>query len=352
MKEIKVSGYSVCLSDNLKKLMDRLRKKSVSQTVILVDENTRACCLPLLFDAAPGFSESFILEIPSGENFKTINTCAHLWEQLLENGIDREALVLNLGGGVIGDMGGFVASTYKRGIDFVNLPTTLLSQVDATIGGKLGVDFCGAKNAIGLFANPTGVYIYPGFLSTLPESELMSGFAEMIKHALISSVRHWNGITETAVKTKNMEALIHTSLLVKKKVVEADPFEKNLRKTLNFGHTLGHAFESAALQKDIPLLHGHAVAMGMAGEVYLSGKRCGMSNAQVKEITDFIFMHYGKYFPSPEKISWQKWIKHDKKNANGNLNFTLLKSIGKPLINQYVDMKEVSESVDFIKDRL
>jgi len=214
-----VGNYKVYISDDLRKLAKTISQPDFSEVAILVDENTRACCLPLLLRAIPALKNALILEIPAGENFKTIDTCSRLWEELLNRHVDRNALLINLGGGVIGDMGGFVASTYKRGIAFINIPTTLLAQVDATIGGKLGVDFGSVKNAVGLFVNPAAVLVYPGFLKTLPDDELMSGFAEMIKHSLISSAQHWKSLKKvTPLKTKNWETLIHASLLVKRKL--------------------------------------------------------------------------------------------------------------------------------------
>jgi len=348
-----VGNYKVYISDDLRKLTKAIAHPDFSEIAILVDENTRACCLPLLLRAAPALKNALILEIPAGENFKTIDTCSRLWEELLNRHVDRNALLINLGGGVIGDMGGFVASTYKRGIAFINIPTTLLAQVDATIGGKLGVDFGSVKNAIGLFANPVSVLVHHGFLKTLPDAEVFSGFAEMIKHSLISSVQHWKNVKKlNPLKTNNWEMHIHDSLLVKKKIVQQDPLEKNVRKVLNFGHTFGHAFESAALQKGTPLLHGHAVALGLIAESFLSNKLTGLKAGELEEITTFIMQYYGSYFSNISKINWQKWIKHDKKNANGKFNFTLLKSIGKPVINVDCEEKLLHQSVDYLKRHL
>lgn len=348
-----MGNYKVYISEDLRKLTKAIGQPGFSQVAILVDENTRACCLPLLLRAAPALRDALFLEIPAGESFKTIDTCSRLWEELLSRHVDRNALLINLGGGVIGDMGGFVASTYKRGFAFINIPTTLLAQVDATVGGKLGVDFGSVKNAVGLFVNPTAVLVCPGFLKTLPNEELLSGFAEMIKHSLISSAQHWKHVKKlNPLKINNWETLIHDSLLVKKKIVVQDPHEKNVRKVLNFGHTLGHAFESAALQKGTPLLHGHAVALGIIAESFLSNKLTGLKSGELEEITDFIMQHYKNYFPDVSKINWQKWIKHDKKNANGKFNFTLLKSIGKPVINVDCEEKLLHQSVDYLKRHL
>ena len=351
---IKAGDYSILISNRLKELSKVIRASGFSNTFILVDENTLACCLPQVRKAIPSLKHAFILEIQSGESRKTIDTCKKLWSELLNKGADRHSLFINLGGGVIGDMGGFAASTFKRGIPFINIPTSLLSQVDATVGGKLGVDFNDVKNAVGVFNNPQAVFIYPPFLKTLPDDELFSGFAEMIKHSLISSLAMWDEIKKiNPLKTKKWERLIRQSVLVKKKIVEKDPFEKNTRKVLNFGHTIGHAFESAALHDGIRLLHGHAVALGMIAESHLSANALGLPEKQLHEITDFILAHYRQYFHSDiSEINWQEWITHDKKSESGRLNFTLLKSIGKPVINIDCDKQYIADAVRFLKSKL
>lgn len=351
---MQIGNYKVHISDDLRQLASVISRFEFSQAFILVDDNTLECCLPLLMKSVTALKRSVIFQIPDGERNKNIGTCIKLWQELLEKGADREALLINLGGGVIGDMGGFVASTYKRGIPFINVPTTLLSQVDATVGGKLGVDFMNAKNVIGLFNNPQAVFIHPAFLKTLPDDELLSGFAEMIKHALISSADLWDEIKQiNPFKTKSWAQLIHRSLLVKKKIVESDPYEKGVRRTLNFGHTIGHAFESAALEAGIKLLHGHAVAIGIIVESYLSVKLLRLPEKHLHDITDFILKYYRQYFDSEiSDINWKGWIKHDKKNAYGRLNFTLLKSIGKPAINLDCDFQQIVEAAGFLKSRL
>ncbi len=350
----KVGNYQVAISSQLRDLTKIFNPEKHSQSFILVDENTKALCLPRLLHAVPALKNSHILEIRSGEKIKTIDTCKKLWQALLKKNADRSSLMINLGGGVIGDMGGFVACTYKRGIPFINIPTTLLSQVDATIGGKLGVDFNDVKNAVGIFKNPQAVFIHPGFLKTLPGDELLSGFAEMIKHSLISSPKMWDEIKKVNPgRIKNWDSMIYQSLLAKKKIVEKDPFEKNTRKVLNFGHTLGHAFESAALHDGIKLLHGHAVALGMIAESFLSSRICGLSEKHLHEITDFILLHYHRQLHSDiSDINWRRWITHDKKNTGDRLNFTLLQSIGKPVINAHCDMRLIAEAVRFLNSKL
>ncbi|HXH18470.1 MAG TPA: 3-dehydroquinate synthase [Chitinophagales bacterium] len=353
-RSISVGTYKVHISNHLKELTKVINKNDFSEVFILVDENSRTHCLPQLLKAVSALKDSHVLEISSGESFKTIDTCKYLWSELLKKSADRHSLFINLGGGVIGDLGGFVASTYMRGIPFINIPTTLLSQVDATLGGKLGIDFNGVKNAVGIFTNPEAVFIHPGFLKTLPDDELLSGFAEMIKHGLISSPVIWNEIKKVnPCRVKNWEPLICKSLLVKKKIVEQDPREKNIRKALNFGHTFGHAFESAALHEGKKLLHGHAVALGIIAESYLSFRLTGLPEKNLNEITHYISFHYRSHIHSDiSEINWQRWITHDKKSAGGRFNFTLLKSTGKPVINIDCHRQLMEEAVQFLKSQL
>jgi len=351
-----VEGYKVHISNRLSRLTKVIRSNDFSAIFILVDENTRRWCLPVLRNAVPALKDAFILEILSGEAQKTIETCRMLWIELQKRNADRQSLFINLGGGVIGDLGGFTASAYLRGIPFINIPTTLLAQIDASIGGKLGVDFNGVKNAIGFFKNPAAVFVHPGFLKTLPDDELLSGFAEMLKHALISSPAMWKEIKKirdvSSLRDGITPLLIQKSLLVKKKIVEKDPLELNVRKVLNFGHTIGHAFESGALAERKKLLHGHAVALGMIAESHLSSQLTGLPEKQLHEITSFILHHYRKFYSEISDINWLRWIKYDKKSAQGRLNFTLLKSIGKPVVNCQCVEPEIDASVQFLKSKL
>ena len=227
MKEIKSDNYSIWLGENS---LSKLDISGHSKAAILVDENTKRDCLPKL----PQLDNSIIIEIKSGEEYKNINTCNFIWKQLTAHQFDRNSLLINLGGGVIGDMGGFAASTYKRGIDFIHVPTTLLAMVDASVGGKLGIDFKDFKNQIGLFNNPESVLIFPEFLETLPENQLKSGFAEVVKHALISDKILWGKLTNTSFESLDWKAIIETSIQIKNTIVLADPLEKGDRKKLNF----------------------------------------------------------------------------------------------------------------------
>ena len=316
MKEIKAIDYSIWIGENS---LSKLDISTYSKVAILVDENTKRDCLFKL----PQIENALIIEIKSGEEYKNISTCNFIWEQLTINNFDRNALLINLGGGVIGDMGGFCATTYKRGLEFIHIPTTLLAMVDASVGGKLGIDFKGFKNQIGLFNNPKAVLISSEFLETLAESELKSGFAEVVKHALISDNSLWLKLKNTPFTDLDWEDIIDTSVQIKNKIVLADPFEKGERKKLNFGHTFGHAIESYYLEKRTPISHGEAVFMGMILETKISD----LSETEKNEIKNYILSDFS--LPcTPKKSNLHKFLINDKKNQNGKINFTLLNGIG------------------------
>jgi 3-dehydroquinate synthase len=310
------------------------------KVAVLVDENTRFHCLPLVHKA---IKPTDIIEIESGEEKKTLDTCVQIWKELTDTRDERKSLLVNLGGGVIGDMGGFCAATYKRGIDFINIPTTLLSQVDASVGGKLGIDFLGFKNHIGTFELPRKVFIDTKFLKTLPERELRSGFAEVIKHCLIADKDYWEIVSVVDFKDQNWPDIVNHSVKIKKKVVEEDPFEKGRRKILNFGHTIGHAIESYFLQKDEErLLHGEAIAAGMICEAYLSEKYCGLPESSVRSIESYIVKTFGRIRISIGDIDEiTKLCLQDKKNEKGIINFSLLEEIGNSVFNVGIEQNEI-----------
>lgn len=268
---------------------------------------------------------------------------------MLDFSADRKAIVLNLGGGVIGDMGGFCGSTFKRGMDFVQIPTTLLSQVDASVGGKLGIDFQGVKNAIGVFNDPKAVFIDPFFLQTLSLRERKSGFAEIIKHALIADAPQFDELLKiNDLEQADWQKIIPQSLKIKQNIVQQDPFEKNVRKALNFGHTIGHAVESFFLETNEPLLHGEAIAIGMICEAFLSNKKNKLSEKDLQIITDFMLKIYGKInIPSDAFAFLIKIMQQDKKNESDAINFTFLKDLGQFEINHSASEKEILESIDF-----
>jgi len=292
------------------------------KVALLVDENTKMHCLPLL-----GIKTDLIIEIKSGEEQKQLSTCEIIWRKLTEANFSRKSLLVNLGGGVIGDMGGFVAATYKRGIRFINVPTTLLSQVDASIGGKLGIDFGSLKNHIGVFKNPDKVIIYPGFLNTLPVREMKSGFAEVIKHGLIYDAGYWEIIKGSQLSDMDWENIILKSVQIKNAIVTEDPLEGGLRKILNFGHTLGHAIESHLLNTPNRLLHGEAIALGMILEANLSVQLEMMGSSDFEEIRAHISKMYDLPKP-PHLADLTSYLKQDKKNEGDSIKFSLLKSIG------------------------
>lgn len=348
MQQIPVQDYTIYVGDIFSALNEYIATKATGAIVIIVDENTEKHCLPILRNQLER-KDGLIIKIPAGEVHKNIQTCQQVWQIMMDKGLNRNALCLNLGGGVIGDMGGFCASTYKRGIDFIQLPTTLLSQVDASIGGKLGIDFNQVKNSVGVFRNPGSVFIYPSFLETLSKAEIRSGFAEIIKHSLIADIEQWQQIKNiTDIDTVNWTEYLIPSLHIKKRVVEEDPFEKGLRKALNFGHTIGHAVESQYLETDQPLLHGEAVAVGMVCEAYISSKITHLDPQALEEITNFLVQIYGVYpLKKADYPAMIQLMRKDKKNIKDEINFTLLTSPGTCLVNQTCSVELIEESLDY-----
>ncbi|SMD36777.1 3-dehydroquinate synthase [Reichenbachiella faecimaris] len=338
-------------NDITQSIRNFLDGKKYSQIAVICDENTEEHCLPVILDGLP---EHYLLRIDSGEENKHLGTCEQLWMALTDAGFDRKGLVINLGGGVIGDMGGFVASTYKRGMDFLNIPTTLLSQVDASVGGKLGVDFHGFKNHIGLFAEPQNVLIDTCFYATLPQRELRSGFAEVIKHGLIYDKSYWQKVKTIDLDDANWSELVSRSIDIKKEVVKADPFESGLRKILNFGHTIGHAVESYFLDKgDQRLLHGEAIAVGMICEAYLSHKFTGLSIEELDEIVAYLI---GIYHPVKiDKSLFDEIIGltlQDKKNEGGAVQFSLLTGMGACKVNIPIATPDMLDSLFYFNQQL
>jgi 3-dehydroquinate synthase len=348
MHTIQLADYYIQIGAIKSSLSTFLKQNVFSKIIVLTDENTHKYCLPLLKQLLPVDYQT--ITIPAGEPHKNLDTCQIIWNALFEAGADRKSLLINLGGGVIGDMGGFCASTFKRGMPFLQIPTTLLSQVDASIGGKLGIDFGHVKNSIGLFANPKTVLIDPNFLQTLSAREIRSGFAELFKHALIHKAKFsiQDLLNAYHQNQMNLAAIIGDSLLVKKHFVEKDPFEKGIRKALNFGHTIGHAVESAALETNEPLLHGEAIAIGMICEAYLSHQMVGLPDADLELIVNTFSKIYPKVdlqnFDYEQLISL---MQQDKKNDGSAINFTLLKKIGSASINHVANEEQIIESLYF-----
>jgi 3-dehydroquinate synthase len=326
-----------------------LSQTSYTQVAVLADEQTRKHCYPLIKSYLP---KHLLITIKSGEEKKNLETCSIIWQQLTDKHFDRKSLVINLGGGVIGDMGGFCAATYKRGIDFIQVPTTLLSQVDASVGGKLGVDFNGYKNHIGVFKEPAAVLVATQFLQTLPQQEVRSGFAEIMKHCLIADAAMWHTIRKRDLAQQNWDKLVPHSIHIKQKVVQQDPTEKGLRKILNFGHTIGHAVESFFLtQPRKKLLHGEAIAAGMICESYLSFKRKLLNEELLHQIEEFIYTVYGKVKITDADVKQiLPLVLQDKKNYKGKIQCVLLNGIANPVFDQVITPKEVKEAIDYYKD--
>lgn len=342
MTPIQSDNYTIYFNDaSFVYLENLLKTETYSKIFVLVDENTNEHCLPYFLANLPTEIEIEIIEIEAGEENKNIYTCIDLWHTLIELDADRKSIMINLGGGVITDIGGFVASTYKRGIDFINVPTTLLAMVDASVGGKTGVDLGSLKNQIGVINEPKSVVVISKFLETLPTNQMRSGLAEMLKHGLIYDKNYWDKLKHlNNLNTDDLDILIEQSIEIKNKIVSQDLKENGIRKALNFGHTLGHAIESYFLESEDKkqVLHGEAIAIGMILESYLSYKLELISKdsyAEIKYIITDVF----------EKISFndsdiQKILDlliFDKKNEFGNIQFTLLNKIGESKINQTVD---------------
>ena len=341
--------YPIVIEEGaLAQLPDLIGTINPSQIMVFVDTHTQAYCYPLLREYLPSHE---LFSIPPGEIHKNLTTCTGMWDVLTQKGFDRKGLVINLGGGVLGDMGGFVAATFKRGIPFIQVPTTLLSQVDASVGGKLGVDFHSFKNHIGIFQNPEAVLIHPGFLTTLPQEELRSGFAEVIKHHLIADKDAWKQlIVNKELNSLDFTSLIRHSVAIKSSIVEQDYKESGARKALNFGHTLGHAIESLHLEHPdlAPLLHGEAIAIGMITESYLAHKKEGLPQSSLNEISRYILQFFPKTsIPNSFQGDIYTRMLQDKKNERGGIMATLIPEIGSYLINIPIDKKDSQEAIDY-----
>lgn len=324
-------------------LVKFLTANNYTKIFLIVDENTKKHCYKKIENTIGNHE---IIIIKPGEGNKTIATCLLIWEAMTKANLDRHALVINLGGGVIGDMGGFCAATYKRGIDFIQIPTTLLSQVDASVGGKLGVDFQSFKNHIGVFKVPNMVLIDSAFLNTLPKSELRSGYAEVIKHCLIADGKMWSYILENSFENQNWDELIRHSVAIKSKITESDPTEKGIRKILNFGHTLGHAIETFYLGTEKHLLHGEAIAIGMICEAFLAFKKSKLSEKQLIQIHGYILSNYG--FAKIDNLdSIVNLTMQDKKNKGDQVLFSLLNGIGACDYDIPVSKNEMMEALDY-----
>ncbi len=330
-----------------------LKTHRFSIIFIIVDSHTHEFCLPHFVAHLETDVSIEIIEIEAGEDHKTIDTCVGVWNALSELGADRKSLIINLGGGVVTDLGGFVASTFKRGIKYINVPTSLLAMVDASVGGKTGVDLGVLKNQIGVIISGEMVLIDTQFLDTLPQNHLKSGFAEMLKHGLIYDKNYWNKLTDLSQLTMNdLDELIYESVEIKKAIVTQDPHENGVRKTLNFGHTLGHAIESYFLShsEKEALLHGEAIVIGMIMECFISSELLGFPKNDLEQITQVFNSIYPiKTIEVSDYESIIELLKYDKKNEHGNINFVLLEAIGKPKIDCLVPNELLIKAFEYYK---
>ena len=355
MNSIETKTYTVHFNDTAYQAINNyIAAYHFSKVFILVDNNTHEHCLGKFIAHLEVTSAIEIIEIEAGEQFKTIDTCVGVWNALSELGADRKSLLLNLGGGVVTDLGGFVACTFKRGIKYINIPTSLLAMVDASVGGKTGVDLGALKNQVGVISSGDMVIIDTSYLDTLPQNQLKSGLAEMLKHGLIRDKVYFDKLSDLSKLTlKDLDVLIHESVVIKKDIVTADPFERNERKHLNFGHTLGHAIESYFLshQEKEALLHGEAIAIGIILECYLSAELLDFPKQDLESITDIVKSIYNHVTIEPSDYDTIiELLKYDKKNEHGNINFVLLERIGQPKIDCLVDNTLIINSFDYYKD--
>lgn len=344
----------VIISENLERdLVNAISECEHDRIFILTDETTHEKCMPKM--------QSFLclkgaqpIVIRPTDTHKTLDTLAEVWTALSQGGATRHSLMINLGGGMVTDLGGFAASTFKRGIDFINVPTTLLAMVDASVGGKTGINFCGLKNEIGVFSDSRFVIINTSFLDTLDHENICSGYAEMLKHGLISNESHWAELVGFDLDQPNLaqlQRMVAESIKVKERVVEEDPHEHSIRKALNLGHTIGHAFESFAMKHDRPILHGYAVAYGLVCELYMSACKAGFPTDKMRQTVRYIIDNYGRFpFTCDDYPELLELMRHDKKNTAGTINFTLLGGIGDIRINQTATKEEIEEAMDFLRE--
>ena len=348
-----MNPQKVIIAENLEQsLTNAVNECEHDKIFILADETTHRLCVPVVadFECLKGAQ---VITIGATDANKTLQSLSHVWEELGQRGATRHTLLINIGGGMVTDLGGFAASTFKRGVNYINIPTTLLSMVDASVGGKTGINFNGLKNEIGVFNNAASVILDTQFLRTMDRENILSGYAEMLKHGLISNERMWAELLAFDVEEPNLKELgrmVAESVAVKQRIVTDDPTEQGIRKALNLGHTIGHAFESLALQRK-PVLHGYAVAWGLISELYLSAIKTGFPTYKMHQTVNFIKEHYGKMsITCDDYPTLLELMTHDKKNVAGIINFTLLGGIGDIRINQTANKQEIYEALDFYRE--
>lgn len=349
-----MNKQEILLCENLELSLGRaIQQCTHDKLFILTDEHTHRLCMPRMREVS-FLKEATEICIGAGDIHKTLETLASVWQVLSEKSATRHSLLINLGGGMVTDLGGFAAATFKRGLAYINVPTTLLAMVDASVGGKTGINFNGLKNEVGVFAPASSVLLDTEFLRSLNAENFFSGYAEMLKHGLISTTAHWAELLAFNTDTIDyayLKQLVGQSVQVKEDIVEQDPFEHGIRKALNLGHTAGHAFESLAMAENRPVLHGYAVAWGIVCELYLSHLKTGFPKEKMRQTIQFIKENYGAFaFDCKQYERLYEYMQHDKKNTAGVINFTLLKEIGDISINQTADKDTIFEMFDFYRE--
>lgn len=344
----------VVISGNLERdLVNAISECEHDRIFVLTDETTQQLCWPKIKNFK-ALKDSTPIIIKATDTHKNLDTLSQVWQALSNGGATRHSLMINLGGGMVTDLGGFAASTFKRGIDFINIPTTLLAMVDASVGGKTGINFGGLKNEIGVFSDSRFVIINTQFLDTLDHDNICSGYAEMLKHGLISDERTWAELVTFDLDTPDLSQLqrmVAESIKVKERIVEADPHEHGIRKALNLGHTMGHAFESFAMRRGTPILHGYAVAYGLISELYMSARKTAFPTDRMHQTVRFIRENYGTLnITCDDYPTLIELMHHDKKNTSGIINFTLLGNVGDIRINQTANEEEIKEALDFFRE--
>lgn len=340
--------------DSINETLDNLiQSLTYDNLFVITDENTLPLCYRKLKESRE-LSFGRIITIAAGDRNKSVDTLVNIWSHLTKRGATRKSIIINVGGGMVTDIGGFAASTFKRGLRYINIPTTLLAMVDASTGGKTGINFMGLKNEIGVFNRPVSTIVSTIFLDTLPQKEFYSGYGEMIKHSLLSSKEDWAHLIATEYPDRTANDLlpeIEKSVNVKRNITEEDPEEKGLRKALNFGHTVGHAFESMAMLKGTPVPHGYAVAWGIICELYLSSVLKDFQTDAMRQTVSYIREHYGTFeIDCKDYDKLYELMLHDKKNTESGVNFTLLSDFGKPEIDNYIDQEQINEALDFFRE--
>lgn len=344
----------VVISGNLERdLVSAISECEHDRIFVLTDETTQQLCWPKIKNFK-ALKDCTPIIIKATDTHKNLDTLAEVWQALSNGGATRHSLMINLGGGMVTDLGGFAASTFKRGIDFINIPTTLLAMVDASVGGKTGINFGGLKNEIGVFSDSRFVIINTQFLDTLDHDNICSGYAEMLKHGLISDERTWAELVTFNLDNPDLSQLqrmVADSIKVKERIVETDPHEQGIRKALNLGHTMGHAFESFAMRRGTPILHGYAVAYGLISELYMSARKTAFPTDRMHQTVRFIRENYGTLnITCDDYPTLIELMHHDKKNTSGIINFTLLGNVGDIRINQTATEEEIKEALDFFRE--